>query len=66
MAVVGVLLLATTKATMHVGGSGGVGEALARLLGGGGTGVPGVRGGVLCRGKGARFPGTPPEAPLTS
>ena len=38
--VVDLLLLATTEATLHMGGSGGVAEALARLLAGVAQGCP--------------------------
>ena len=38
--VVDLLLLATTEATVHMGGSGGIAEALARLLAGVAQGCP--------------------------
>ena len=48
-AIVHLLLLATTNATMHMGRCGRVGEALARLLAGvAHEGLPSIRDGVLC------------------
>ena len=59
-ALVDLLLLATTSATVYMGGSSGVSEALARC----GFGLPSICDGVLCCSGSTLFPGAPHKAPL--
>ena len=63
-AVVTMLFLATTAATVHMGGSGGVREAPARILAGVAQGCPASAMVFLCSDGGARFSSTPPGAPV--